>query len=563
MKRSRVKWLQSALLCLAAYIGLSGCSLQKKTTESKGSVVSSMQMDSLNQRPTVYDDTPFPTSTYEVFLYSFYDSDGDGIGDIRGLIEKLDYINDGKAETTTDLGFRQIWLMPICPSPSYHKYDVTDYCAIDPQYGTMEDFKALVQACHDRGIRLITDLVLNHTSDEHPWFQQAKQYLTELGDGEADPTVCPTFDYYLFDRGNGKPGYKRLENTGWTFDARFTPDMPDLNLDHEAVRAEIAKITDFWLDLGVDGFRLDACGMYYEGDPYKFEKNIAFMTWLHQTITAKKPDAYVVGEAWEDPFVYAQYYASGLSFFDFAFSVQRDYVPATVDGRLDGNWWLKESQRVEQLYDEASDEASAGVAINAPFYTNHDMNRSAGYYPGDDGTKAKFALGLHLLRPGNVFLYYGEELGMKGSGKDENKRAPMYWSETADTKGLCQGPPQMDEVKQKFPAADQQLTDETSIHHYAAQAIHLRNAFPALALGRTDLSDGWNHNQMAVIKRAAKGYETVWLAINFTEQEQTMQVSEKLEIVGTLNIDEKQVTMKDGTLTLPGRHIAVLRERAE
>lgn len=559
MKRSKVKWLKLTLMCLATIIGLGGCSLQKKTTESEGSVVSSMQMERLNHRPTAYADTPYPTSTYEVFLYSFYDSDGDGIGDIRGLIEKLDYINDGKAETTDDLGFRQIWLMPICPSPSYHKYDVTDYCAIDPQYGTMDDFKDLVQACHDRGIKLITDLVLNHTSDEHPWFQQAKQYLTQLGDGEADSTACPAVEYYHFSK-ESNPGYQALEGTPWKYEARFSPDMPDLNLDSQAVRDAIAKIMDFWLDLGVDGFRLDACTHFYEGST---EKNVSFLQWLNQTIMAKKPEAYVVGEAWDDSSIYAQYYASGLSFFDFAFSVQRDHVPGTVDGRLDGNWWLTESQRVEQLYDEAADEATAGKAINAPFYTNHDMSRSAGYYPGDNGTLTKFALGLHLLRPGNVFLYYGEELGMKGAGKDENKRAPMYWNEEKDADGLCQGPPQMDEVEQKFPAADRQLTDETSIHHYVAQAIHLRNAFPALALGRTDLSDGWNHSNMAVIKRAAEGYETVWLAINFTEQEQTMQVNEKLEIVGTLNIDEKQVMMEDGKLTLPGRHIAVLRERAE
>ena len=146
--------------------------------------VTSTQMNTLNDRETLNIADDKYRTTYEVFLYSYYDSNGDGIGDIQGLIDKLDYINDGDDTTGTDLGCNEIWLMPVCPSPSYHKYDVTDYEAIDPQYGTMDDFKELVAQCHKRGIRIITDMVMNHTSTEHPWFTKAADYLKKLPAGE-------------------------------------------------------------------------------------------------------------------------------------------------------------------------------------------------------------------------------------------------------------------------------------------------------------------------------------------------------------------------------------------
>lgn len=140
---------------------------------------------------------------YEVFVYSFFDGNGDGIGDLKGLIDKLDYINDGDPQTTSDLGCNGIWLMPIMPSPSYHKYDVTDYCEIDPAYGTMEDFETLIAECDKRGIKVIIDFVINHSSSEHPWFKEACSYLAALGDGEPSLEECPYVDYYHFTKEAG------------------------------------------------------------------------------------------------------------------------------------------------------------------------------------------------------------------------------------------------------------------------------------------------------------------------------------------------------------------------
>ena len=166
--------------------------------------------------------------------------------------------------------------MPIGPSPTYHKYDVMDYYDIDSDYGTMEDFKELLAECDKRGIKVIMDLVLNHSSSQNPWFTEACAYLKELGDGEPDTAVCPSFDYYHFSREQGAGCYA-VEGTDWYYEAQFWSEMPDLNLDSEALRAQIEEITGFWLDMGIGGFRLDAVKEFYTGNP---QANIAFLDWF-------------------------------------------------------------------------------------------------------------------------------------------------------------------------------------------------------------------------------------------------------------------------------------------
>ena len=242
---------------------------------------------------------------YEVFVYSFYDSDGDGIGDLKGVTEKLDYINDGDSTTDTDLGCNGIWLMPIMPSTTYHKYDVTDYEDIDPEYGTLDDFKTLIDACHERGINVIIDLVMNHTSSGHEWFQTAYKYLQNLPQGtEPDASECPYVDYYNFSR-EKKNGYYPVEGTDWYYEGQFWSEMPDLNWDNEAVKTEFEQIVQYWLNLGVDGFRLDAVKEFYSGAD---EKNIAVLTWFNNMVKAKKEDAYLVGEAWSASNIYSNYF---------------------------------------------------------------------------------------------------------------------------------------------------------------------------------------------------------------------------------------------------------------
>ena len=358
-------------------------------------------------------------TTYEVFVYSFADSNGDGIGDLNGLYDNLGYINDGQPSSGMDLSAGEIWLMPIFPSPTYHKYDTTNYMDIDPAYGTLEDFDKLLKECHARGINVILDLALNHTSTEHPWFLAAKDYLEKLPAGK-DPVKdeCPYVWYYTFSR-EQYPGFVPMDDT-WYYEARFWEGMPDLNLSTPEVRNELSTIMKFWLDRGVDGFRLDAVTSYYTDNP---DGNKEFMKWVADTVHGINPKAYLVAEAWTDQSSYASYYSTGVnSFFDFAYSGADGIIAQTAKGNMTAKSFAESLANEENLYSSVNEHF-----INAPFYTNHDMPRSAGYYADDDGPRTKLAGALNLLMTGNAFVYYGEELGMMGSGKDPNYRAPMYW----------------------------------------------------------------------------------------------------------------------------------------
>ena len=197
---------------------------------------------------------------YEVFVRSFADSTtgplaNDGVGDLRGLIERLDYLNDGDPNTTDDLGVTALWLMPICESPSYHGYDTVDYYAVDQEYGTNDDYRELTDECHKRGIRVIIDLVLNHSSSDHPWFQ------------ESTRPAAPRRDWYIWD--DAEPGWKgpwgqpvwhgSPAGDGSHYYGLFWSGMPDLNYHNEEVTREVFELIRFWLeDMHADGFRLDA-----------------------------------------------------------------------------------------------------------------------------------------------------------------------------------------------------------------------------------------------------------------------------------------------------------------
>ncbi|MBR4444914.1 MAG: hypothetical protein IKS37_03360 [Solobacterium sp.] len=484
-------------------------------------------------------------NTYEVFLYSYYDSDGDGIGDLKGLQQKLDYIQD--------MGFNSLWLMPVCPSPTYHKYDVTNYMDIDPQYGTLADFDALIKDCHARGITVITDLVLNHTSVDHPWFKQAHDYLKELpADWGASADYCPYFDYYNFSR-DRLNGYEPLADTNWYYEARFWSGMPDLRLDSEAVREEIRKVMEFWLDHGVDGFRLDAVTSFYTGND---AQNIEFLRWLCEAGRQLKQDCYFVAEGWTSQDTYASYYASGIdSMFDFAFADSGGVIANTLKGSFGADDYVYALAKEEQLYKSIS-----ASYVNAPFYTNHDMGRSAGYYAGDDGTKTKLAEALNLLMQGNAFTYYGEEIGMKGSGKDENKRAPMYWSEDAGAQGMCTGPADMDEVKMKYDSLQKQQEDPYSIVNYVREALRIRNAFPVIARGNTIPVDDLCEEETAVMCREDGEHTPVCIALNLDEAEHTIDLNQcgYTVLSAVLNTSDAYAEVKDGILKLPAYTIAVL-----
>ena len=227
------------LICLVLALALlCGCAPQKANIEEILSGISSLGTSPNDNYRT----------WYEIFVYSFCDSNGDGIGDLNGVRSKLDYLQE--------LGITGIWLMPIHPSTTYHKYNVTDYYAIDPAYGTMADFDALLSECADRGIRIILDLVVNHTGSEHSWFKTAVSYLQSLPAGtEPDPEQCKYLDYYHFTK-EQRTTNRPVNGTAWYYEGVFDYTMPDLNWESTAVREEVKAIMEFWLSKGVAGFRV-------------------------------------------------------------------------------------------------------------------------------------------------------------------------------------------------------------------------------------------------------------------------------------------------------------------
>lgn len=493
---------------------------------------------------------------YEIFVYSFFDSDGDGIGDLKGVTEKLDYINDGNPETDSDLGCNGIWLMPIMPSPTYHKYDVKDYCAIDEEYGTMEDFETFIAECHERGINVIIDLVMNHSSSLHEWFLQASKYLKELPEGaEPDAAECPYVEYYHFSR-EKQGGYSQLPGSDWYYEAQFWSEMPDLNLANEAVRAEFEKIVDFWLEMGVDGFRLDAAKEYYSG---AVDANVEVLDWFCKMVKDKKEDAYIVAEVWNDLPTYAKYYASGIdSCFNFAFADAGGVISKAVSGKTDAGAYGRALENLQESLGAYSDSY-----IDAPFYTNHDMARGAGYYSGDySENQTKMAQAMNLLMSGSAFLYYGEELGMKGSGKDENKRAPMYWCEDASAEGMCDGPADMGTVKMKYGALETQETDGNSVYHFVKETIRLRNRYPEIARGTVTFEEALSSEKVCVISKTYNG-EKMYLAYNMSEEPQAVEMPagtlQEEKLAGMLLTGEEAADYAEGKLTLPGYSVALLK----
>ena len=484
-------------------------------------------------------------TTYEIFVSSFCDSNGDGTGDLNGIRSKLDYI--------ADLGFDAIWLTPVHPSATYHKYDVHDYYTIDPAFGTIEEYEALLKECHEKDIRVYMDLVLNHTSDGHAWFKAASDYLHELPSGwEPDTSYCKYYDYYNFSR-EALEGYTHIEGTEWYYESRFWSEMPELNLSSDAVRAEVRDIMAFWLGKGVDGFRLDAVTSYYADNQ---DANTGFLRFLNETAHSIDPDCYIVGEAWTDSDTIASLYTSGIdSLFDFPFANEGGLIAKTICGNCSASEYVESMIQAE----EACGDANPGY-VGAPFYTNHDMNRSASYYPGDSGPVIKMAYAMNWFMTGNAFVYYGEEIGMDGAGRDENRRAQMYWSDDPDDPDMCAGPPGMDEIQMKFPPLTDQIKDKRSICNWFRDVIRIRNTYPAIARGATEKADSVCDDKTAAFFRRSENEKDLLIVMNLSDQpaEKNLSISAKgFRLTEKLCTNDDNITYKNGSLTMPAYSIAV------
>ena len=564
MKKSNTfKWIAAVVLALlVSYLRVTGYLPESEhETANENQTAGQTAAGSEHEGSSALTRDGFCRTTYEVFVYSFCDSDGDGIGDLPGLLSKLDYINDGSPAEGDDLEMTGLWLMPVFPSNTYHKYDVNDFVAVDPSYGTLEDMDALLAACHERGMTVILDLPVNHTSTAHPWFQVAAKYLRSLPPGrEAVKEECPYVWYYQFAR-EQYDGYVPLPDSEWYYEARFWSEMPDLNLTTGEVRQELKDVIDFWLDRGVDGFRLDAVTSYYTDNP---EAGIEFTRWLTETAKERKPSAYIVGEAWADQNTYARFYRSGIdSLFDFAFAGRDGIISRIMNGTADLRYFAEAMVQEEELYASMNP-----LYVNAPFYTNHDMDRGAEYFVGDDGTKAKIAEALNLLMTGNAFIYYGEELGMKGAGRDENRRAPMYWSDDPHAPGMCAGPAGLDEIRMEYGSLEKQISDPDSIFSYVREAVRIRESLPAVSRGRTVRVPELEEESFVGFLReysVDQGADSVLVLINTGDTEVTRRLPDSVarytDLRAALYTGDRNARLNDREITIPAGGILFLQKR--
>ena len=407
---------------------------------------------------------------YEIFVRSFQDSDGDGIGDLNGLISKLDYINDGDVRTRGDLGARCIWLMPVAESPSYHGYDVSDYYRIEPDYGTNDDFKRLMSEAHRRGIRVLVDMVLNHASSEHPYFQEA---LRDPGSPyRAWFRWSPTRPTELNPWGQSN-WHKSPARDEW-FYGFFWSGMPDLNYTHPPVLEEMKKVARFWLEeMNVDGFRLDAIPYLVE-EPGRINHSAGTHAVLREYaafVRSVKPDAFTVGEVSDNSDAMGGYYPDQLDS-HFAFEVADSLIAALRSGSAKG--LLPPILRLQR-------ELPANRW--SPFVRNHDQPRTRTEL-GGDLAKARLASFIMLTLPGVPFVYYGEEIGMTGAKPDERLRTPMQWS-AAPGAGFTRGRPwQQLQDDSMTTTVESQERDPRSILALHRQLIPVRDASDALAVGR-------------------------------------------------------------------------------
>jgi len=404
---------------------------------------------------------------YEIFVRSFKDSDGDGIGDFQGIISQLDYLNDGDPSTTDDLGIGGIWLMPIMPSPSYHGYDVTNYQTVNPDYGTLGDFKQLLEECHQRGIHVVIDFVINHTSSEHPWFLSSQEPASGFR------------NWYVWEGKNpGRTGpwgqNAWYETNGYYYYAPFWSEMPDLNYHEPMVTKAIYNASKFWLDLGVDGFRVDAARyLFEEGVTQQDSKSsIAwFQDWRNYYLDIK-PQAYTVGEVWTDTQIIAKYNepTRGMQQY-FMFDLAADIL---------GGIYSPDPSRIMKSYLDTLEYFPDQQF--ATFLTNHDQQRVASYF-GSRLQPQKLAAFIYLTGPGTPYLYYGEEIGMIGGKPDELIRKPMQWSAQANA-GFSDVEPWQELAKGwEETNVETESADPDSLLNWYKALVNTRNQLPALQKG--------------------------------------------------------------------------------
>lgn len=441
---------------------------------------------------------------YQVFIRSFADSNGDGIGDLKGLISKLDYLKS--------LGITGIWISPVHPSPSYHKYDVIDYYNIDKEYGTLDDFKLLVAEAHQRNILVLLDLVINHTSEFHPWFLDALK-------GENSPYRS----YYVWsdtkklkDKSNwhfpkndpGKPLEKEM------YYGFFWSGMPDLNFDSKALRIKLLEIAKYWLiDMGVDGFRLDAAQHIY--GERKVKKNVAWWQYFRHELNKIKPSVYLVGEVMNTSKVVVNYLNDALNAcFNFDLAQQ---ILLSVNSEK-GNTLVPYLLKIRAKYAQQNENFEDAI-----FLSNHDQNRTFSVLE-NRLERAKLAAAVLLTLPGTPFIYYGEELGMKGLKPDEHLREPFLWNKSLNDKAQTTWISNLYNNEHELEPLFEQQKNSNSLYSIYKSLISLRNNTACLNSG-TIRKGPFSHQAICSYFRETE-HDSLLVIHNFRTKKITINLSE-------------------------------------
>ena len=468
---------------------------------------------------------------YELHVRAFADANGDGVGDFAGLMQKLDYLQD--------LGVTCLWLLPFFPSPLRDDgYDISDYMSIHPSYGTLEDFQAFLAAAHERGLQVMIELVMNHTSDQHSWFQAARQA----------PPGSPERDYYVWSDNDQKYKDARIiftdtEKSNWTWDPvakayfwhRFFSHQPDLNYDNPRVREEMVNICRFWLDLGMDGFRLDAVPYLFEREGTICEnlpETHEFLADLRATIDREYENKVLLAEANQWPEDVVDYFGSEERpecHMCFHFPLmprmfmglrreQRfpvtEILERTPSVPHEGQWGIflrnHDELTLEMVSDEERDYMYGEYAKDPRMKLNLGIRRRLAPLLNNGRRQMELFYGLLLSLPGSPILYYGDEIGMGDNvylGDRDGVRTPMQWSEDrnggfsrADFATLYL-PPLMDPVY-GYAACNvsQQRRNESSLLHWLRRFVAVRKRWPVFGEGSFEALDAANPSVFAFLR---------------------------------------------------------------
>ncbi|MGM0508970.1 MAG: alpha-amylase family glycosyl hydrolase [Fusobacteriota bacterium] len=471
------------------------------------------------------------TTFYEIFVRSFYDGNDDEVGDFVGLKEKIPYLKE--------LGIEAIWLMPINESPTYHGYDVVDYYGINDDYGTKEEFIDFLETAHDNGIKVIMDLVVNHSSAKHPWFIEAadgnskyRDYYRWLDEYESLDEIGP-WGQNVWHNASAPDYYYGI----------FWDQMPDLNLRNPEVRSEMKEIAKYWLDPngdgdfsdGVDGFRLDAA-LHIDDKDSEVTHN--FWQEFNTSVKNVNPQAFLVGENWTDTNTMAKFYEDLDSSFNF--SLAGRFLNMANGNEID---ILSEIRSIYDVYGQYTDNI-----IDSTFLTNHDQDR-VGSVLGNNESKKKLAGSLLLTLPGTPFIYYGEELGQLGRKPDDNIREPFDWYASASGPGMTTmekggfyNPMAYTEANDGISLEEQDGDPESIFEHYK-KLIKIRKENKSLfdisnynQINTPNMMYGYkvkeeNHN-LYIIHNLTDISRVITLDQSATELMGGVEVSEDIEISG-------------------------------